>query len=274
MVVTNAIQALSQLGFGENEARTYVSLLAMEPSTAYELAKASGVPGSKIYQVLERLAEKEAVLQLEEAGKVLWTALEPADLLAKHRVRTEKTLKELESCLGGIKSPGPAHYVWNLRNRDELMVRCSIVLGSAVEEITASGYREELDVLVPVLQEAENRGVRVAIVHFGPWDNTMGTSYYHPLAEKLAHEHGGRMLTLVADRAVALNATLGKGGSVEGAWSQNRSFVQMAADYIHHDMYLTKIVKRLDRELLELFDQDYRLLRDIHRDIDRTMQGE
>lgn len=268
MVVSKAIDAMTELGFGENEARTYLALLPLEPATAYELAKVSGVPGSKIYQILERLAEKEAVIRIDESGKVLWAAQTPKELLAKHRAQTEKTLRELEGCLEEIEEPSPANYVWNIRSRDELMIRCSLLVQSARGEITASGYKEELDALAPVLQEAECRGCKVAVVHFGPWAAARGMAYYHPIAETLATEHGGRMLTLVADGSMALNATISTSGAVEGAWSRNSSFVQMAADYIRHDMYLTKIIKRLDKELIELFDSDYRLLRDVHNDRD------
>ena len=52
MVVNNSIERLMDLGFSEYEARTYPALLAIQPATAYEIAREAGIPTSKIYQVI------------------------------------------------------------------------------------------------------------------------------------------------------------------------------------------------------------------------------
>ena len=50
----SAILRLTQLGFSEYEARTYTALLKENPLTAYEIAKFSEIPTSKIYVPVSR----------------------------------------------------------------------------------------------------------------------------------------------------------------------------------------------------------------------------
>ena len=51
-------EKLVQLGFSGYEARAYISLLKNNPITGYELAKHSGIPPSKIYEVIGKLLER------------------------------------------------------------------------------------------------------------------------------------------------------------------------------------------------------------------------
>ena len=61
MVVNNLITNLTHLGLSDYEARAYVALVKHNPATAYEVARASGIPTSKIYSVLDKLSDKYIV---------------------------------------------------------------------------------------------------------------------------------------------------------------------------------------------------------------------
>ena len=58
----------------------------------------------------------------------------------------------------------------------------------------------------------------------------------------------------------------GGGEDSEGAWSRNHAFVTLAEDYVKHDIYIMKIVERLDPELQRLFGPRYEKLRDVWND--------
>ena len=60
------LSGLRQLGFTDYEARIYVQLLKTSPATAYEIAKAAGVPRANTYAALEALAQRGAVLPVNE----------------------------------------------------------------------------------------------------------------------------------------------------------------------------------------------------------------
>jgi sugar-specific transcriptional regulator TrmB len=226
------------------------------------------VPSSKIYQVLGRLCEKEAVLQIEESGKTLYAAQSPKDLVSVRRSELENTLNGLEAELEAMAGPAMAHYVWNLRQVSDFYNQSRLIIQNCQNELLISAYEPELIALSQNIIAAESRGIRVAIVHFGPSSLQTGSRYYHPIEDTLALEHGGRTFTICADQQVALTATLGLNSSIDGAWSRSSGFVLLAKDYIKHDIYLTKIVARFDQELSQRFGSRYKLLRDIHNDFD------
>lgn len=60
---------LSGIGLAEYESRAYIALLKRNPSTPYEIAHASGIPSSKVYEALNRLVEKGIVSAVDEGKK-------------------------------------------------------------------------------------------------------------------------------------------------------------------------------------------------------------
>ena len=58
------IQLLKNLGFSEYEARTYVALSELGPSTAKEISEYSKLPKNKTYEMLNRLEKKKKILSL------------------------------------------------------------------------------------------------------------------------------------------------------------------------------------------------------------------
>ena len=59
MVVNNRTQGLLiDLGMTEYEAKAYMALMRCQPATPYEIAKAAGLPTSKIYETIKRLTDQ------------------------------------------------------------------------------------------------------------------------------------------------------------------------------------------------------------------------
>ena len=59
------LQSLQNINFTQYESKAYLSLLQQAQVSGYELAKNSGIPASKIYQVLNKLLVKEVVVALD-----------------------------------------------------------------------------------------------------------------------------------------------------------------------------------------------------------------
>ncbi len=78
--MTSLPQALSLLGLTEKEARTYLALLTLGKSTAYAVAKASGLKRPTTYLLLETLLQKGIVLKFP-AQKQLYIAKSPIELI-------------------------------------------------------------------------------------------------------------------------------------------------------------------------------------------------
>ncbi len=86
-----------QLGLTPYESRAYVSLLTHGPMSPSELARKSGIPRPRTYDVLRSLMERG--LLMEQSGRPsVYAAVEPAQGLKNILVRIEmETLRQLES---------------------------------------------------------------------------------------------------------------------------------------------------------------------------------
>ncbi len=270
MVVNTIPERLAHVGFSKYEAKAYVSLLSKNPATAYELAKASGIPTSKIYEVLSRLSEKRAVSVLGEEGTKKYIPVEPDEFIAGFRNGIEMNLQALKEDLSQLSNKAAVSYIWNIVDHEYLMEKAHRTILDARKTILVSIWKEELASLDVFLKAAEEKGVRVAMVHFGMPAVSIGQVYPHPIEETLYKEKGGRGLVIVADSEIAMMATIYKNDKVEGAYSTNRGFVTLAEDYIKHDVYIMKVVKRFNKELIDKFGPRYEKMRDVFDDKERT----
>ena len=265
-MVVNIITKLKDLGFSEYEGKAYVALLGSNPATAYEVARNANLPTSKIYGVIAKLERKGMVQTITDEGKKRYIPLNPDEFIDSHKTRIESTLSSLKKDLTNIKQETDISYIWNIKNYDYLMEKAERLIEEAEGEILISTWKKELSFLVPKLRQAEKRKIKIAIVHFGIPEQDLGQIFQHPIEETLYEEKGGRGFTIIADSKEAVMGTVLENGTIEGAWSQNSGFVTLAEDYIKHDIYIMKIVKRFNKMLIKHFGEGYKNLRDIFSD--------
>jgi sugar-specific transcriptional regulator TrmB len=270
MGVNNITERLTHIGFSGYEAKAYAALLSKNPITAYELAKTAGIPTSKIYEVLSRLSQKRVVSTLGEDGARKYVPLDPDEFIAEFRSGMEANLKALGEDLHQLTHETAVSYIWNILDHGYLMEKAHRTILDAKKDLLVSIWKEELALLDAFFEAAEGKGVRIAMVHFGVPSVRIGQVYPHPIEETLYKEKGGRGLVIVADSEIALMADLHEGDKVEGAWSTNKGFVTLAEDYIKHDIYIMKVVRRFNRELIDKFGARYEHMRDVFEDKERT----
>jgi HTH-type transcriptional regulator, sugar sensing transcriptional regulator len=260
------IAKMMRIGFSEYEAKAYLSLLARHPATAYEIAKASGVPTSKVYEVLGKLIDK-GIASILATGKVRqYVPMEPDEYLERHKSVTASLIDTLKVDLLELKGGRDISYIWNITEYDYLMDKAERMIQNASGTIVLSLWAEELSLLEKDLGKAAKHGIKVAMVHFGASQSTIRQLYLHPIEDTIYQEKGGRGLVLIADSAEVLVGTVFNDGKVEGAWSSNRGFVTLAEDYVKHDVYIMKIVSRFEGQLIKRFGEGYARLRDIFTD--------
>ncbi len=260
------ILELAELGLSEYEAKAYISLLRESPATAYEIGKSSGVPTSKIYEVLKKLTEKGVISIIEEGKTRQYVPIEPDEFLSKYKNRTEMIIDSLKDELSNIKGKRELSYIWNIAEYDYLMDKVKRMINGATKTVLISTWKEEFALIKDRIRDVLKKKVKVAVIHFGYSDSKLGQIYQHPIEDTIYQEKGGRGFVVVVDSKEVLMGTILKDNRVEGAWSMNKGFVTLAEDYIKHDIYIMKIVKRFDRTLIKKFGDKYAKLRDIFRD--------
>ncbi|MDN3352398.1 helix-turn-helix domain-containing protein [Actinomadura sp. DC4] len=158
---------LTDLGLTGYEARVYLALVNRSRYTAAQIARESGVPRQRVYDVLSGLTERGLVRALP--GQVArFTAVDPASaierLMATHRAtfsHLEQTTARLVEALVPAWSQGrdetdPLDYVEVLRDREMLSER--------IEEIQAEAEREILAMAkLPYLTGTSESGI--ATIH-------------------------------------------------------------------------------------------------------------
>src|SRR5579884_1233254 len=262
------ISQFAGIGFSEYEAKSYLALVQKNPSTAYEIGKESGVPSSKIYEVLNKLKDKGMIVTVDdEDGRAKrYIPQHPEEFLSQYQNGVQKTLQSLRGVLSGLNGNKEASYVWNIMEHDRLVEKAFQIIDSAKKVLLLSLWDEELALLEDPLRAAEQRGVQIALVHFGPPKIRVGQVYYHPIEDTLYAEKQGRALVIVVDSQEVLMGNISREGKTEGAWSRNRGFTMIAEDYVKHDIYIAKIINRFEKELIQRFGEKYVKLRDVFHD--------
>jgi len=91
-------EELRDFGLTENEIKIYLTLLSMDSSSPSEIAEKTGLSRPYVYDVLERLLEKQMVSTILKKNKKHYTAVDPKRLveLARQKMDTiEKVVPEL-----------------------------------------------------------------------------------------------------------------------------------------------------------------------------------
>ena len=268
-MVDNMIKKLIEIGFSEYEAKAYTALIRASPATAYEIARLSGIPTSKIYGVISRLYNKRIVMLAGDEKKKRYVPLEPSEFIESTRKKMAATLDDLQMDLSNISKGNDISYIWDIHDYGYLLEKALRMVEGAEESLLISGWDEELAALEGHLVSRKKNDVKTAIVQFGDGRIDAGMVYRHPIEDTIYNEKGGRGLVVIADMKEALMGTIYPDFKVEGAWSVNQGFVTLAEDYVKHDIYIMKIVSRFDDLLISRFGEKYKKLRDIYNDEER-----
>jgi len=264
-VMETSISKLTQLGLSEYEAKAYTALLSENPLTAYEIAKKSGVPSSKIYEVVKKLELRQMVQSIHGERSKMFIPTTPDEFIENFRKTVEDNLHAVKAELKNFKVGMDTTYTWHIKDYEGLILKAKRMLDTSQKEVLISIWPAEIEVLATSINDSENRGVKAAIVHYGATNIKLGQLYRHPVEDTIHAQKGTRGLTVVADSKEVLMAKI-KGRATEAIWSMNEGFVMMSEDYIRHDIYFMKIAERFDPLLKEKFGSRYEKLLDVHRD--------
>lgn len=252
----DVVEGLQQLGFTAYEAKVYLALLSRPGSTGYEVARHSGVPRSKVYEVLEKLTAMDVVHTSQTGEQVLYHPLPHRVVLQRRKNETTTLIDRLMEALEDRARPEPDGPLITVRGYDAVLNRSAEMVAAARQDLFLSGWPKELERLLPRLEEAEARGVQVWVLVYGRLDVSLRRCYYHepPSLE-------GRLsdvlpaFVVVSDHGEALLASVSEAAPVTGLWTRNRGVALIAAEYVKHDIFLAALTQRLGPELPKIMAQ-------------------
>jgi len=165
------------------EVRVWTALLSRGTSTAGELSSISDVPRSRTYDILESL-EKKGFIVMKLGKPIKFVALKPEEVIERvkknlvvsakekskrlEKLKGDEVLEELTGLFSdGIKYVEPTDLSGALKGRQNIYNHLDMLVREAQSSITlvttSDGLNRKLEVLLPSLEKAKKRGVKVRI---------------------------------------------------------------------------------------------------------------
>ncbi len=267
------------MGFGlpQYESRAYLALLGTGTASAYAVAKAASVPTSKIYQTMQKLERRKMVSRLGDGNGRghIYAAISAEKFVSDTTSRQKRLGDQLIEALAQSPKRVDNELIWNLNGWDEIEDKILNLVHDAKRYLLVSGWPEELSTLSESLRAAHRRGCQIAMVHYGtPKAAWPFAVYVHRQEKVIARERHGRTFCITADGVNALTAHIPSEGTATAGLSANRTFVGVADDFIRHDIYFLKVMKRFGADLTRRFGGDLRHLRDPFTDTEQRQASQ
>ncbi|ARQ69461.1 TrmB family transcriptional regulator [Streptomyces marincola] len=244
------VKRLQAVGLTEWEARAYLALLDEAPSSGYAVAKRSGVPTSKIYQVLDSLVGKGAV-HVTRGGTTLYRALEPQELVERMRGQAADRIDAAESALTDYTRRGAdgSAAIWDLQGETEILERARRLIRSAGRRIMMEVWQADAALLHADVENAAARGVEVIVVAYGDPGYPFAQVYPHPSTDEVTAGLGGRWLVVSADSSEVVAGIVSTGAESRAAWTSHPALVVPVTELIAHDIYKLEMLAARGPEL-------------------------
>jgi len=235
------VSRLQVLGFSLYEARVYVGLLRHGPQNGNEVAKSAGLPSSKVYSTLERLASKGLVHSVRRDTTTQYVCVSPDELLHRLREDYEEPIDYLATTLPTLAAFEASSEVLTVTGLGAILENSRYIVLDAQAEIYISIWSEDLQQLASELTSAAARGVPIFGMLYGEEPPpAAGTWLTHSYREIVSDRIGGRMLTLVADGEEALIAHIPRHGPPSAVRTLNPVLALITREYLHHDIVLQR----------------------------------
>lgn len=249
------IRDMKTLGFSEYEIKAYLSLLEKHPVNGYTLSKESGIPRSRIYEVLESLKNKQIVFEQNDGKTNVYYPLEPKMLITKLKKNFSDTLKTVDDFINKIyiKDEGKDKLIV-LRGRSNIINSLNLLISQAKTRIAVSIWEEEISDIKDELIKAISRGVVVRGIYFGN-NNEFKELVSHRRIERYLLEKKERYMTVTIDGKHVIYGVISRGEESQVTWSQDEAFINMSEDYICHDLMVNKYYYKLEKKFGDEYEE-------------------
>jgi sugar-specific transcriptional regulator TrmB len=151
------------------QAKAYSALLSPKIATAEEVSRLSGVPRSKVYEVLMEL-QKQGWIKVEKGRPLRYRPKDPRGVIGEKMSALERNVDRLRTELADVFDEGPP----GERKGVEIVSGMSAVLEQELELISSAEhiivftgslyFPEELEAVVPLLYRATQKDVTMVVV--------------------------------------------------------------------------------------------------------------
>lgn len=131
------LNVLKGIGLTLYEAEAYIALTSLISSNATEIAEESGIPRSKIYDVLKKLVEKNFI-EVEEGRPLTYNVKSPVEVLNREKERIDREIDDTISRLTNIYENGMSQVqapIWRIYGVEKIVNQEVEIINRAKESI-------------------------------------------------------------------------------------------------------------------------------------------
>ncbi|MDI9644707.1 MAG: helix-turn-helix domain-containing protein [Candidatus Verstraetearchaeota archaeon] len=234
-----ALEKLTEVGLTEAEAHVYLALLKRRAEMgAREVSEASGIPYSKVYTVLEKLASK-SLISVRRGRPTSYIVRMPSEALNEYRrlvVReVEEKFREVEAALETFQAETAAEKpdIWIIKSPEEIVRRARLTVSGAVNEVDVAlpfVPNWAVEVFLPAfLRLKANNILTKVLLSSGAGEEKLGSiSEMSDLRVRDKMFGGG----VIADESEAILFIASEGATpIIAIWSNHAGLVQIAKTY-------------------------------------------
>jgi sugar-specific transcriptional regulator TrmB len=248
------IEDMKKLGLNEYESKAYLKLLEDYPVNGYTLSKNSGIPRSRIYEVLKNLKDKQLVFEQKEDKGSIYYPLEPRLLVDKLKDDFNNALDNINNFATKIYSEkNEENKLVVIKGRKEIIEFINRLIKDAERSICVSIWEEELRELSKVLDKAIDNGRTLKGIYFGKNNRYKGLVPHRRIETYLA-EKNERYITIIIDGIHVVSGMMSRGEESTVTWTKDKGFVDMSEDYIVHDLMINMYSNNLEGQEKEDFE--------------------
>ncbi|MGY5854843.1 MAG: helix-turn-helix domain-containing protein [Candidatus Thorarchaeota archaeon] len=167
----DVITDLMRLGLHKNEAKAYKALVSLGSASARTVAEQSGVPRSKVYDVLYALENKAMVRRTAGTDPVEFTPIDPEVAIGYLEEKMEKSAdsaRTLLSELADSREEDNLELVWTVVGEEQIRVGARSLIENADSAVfIATRNFNFLRSLKPSMAKAKQKGVEIQLVSLG-----------------------------------------------------------------------------------------------------------
>ncbi|WDP87586.1 MAG: TrmB family transcriptional regulator [Desulfobacter sp.] len=248
------MEDMKVLGFSAYECRAYLALLEEFPVNGYALSKASGIPRSRIYEVLKNLIAKQMVFEQDKGKTRVYTPVEPEIFLKKLKARYNEIFDGLSKYAATLyHEPKQDDKLVVIQGRENIIGFLKVLINGAQKRVAVSIWDEELSALTREMDDALNRGVRLRGIYFGTAD-VYQDLVPHRRIERYMAEKKNRYLSVIIDHSHVVSGIVSRGENSKVTWSRDEGFIEVSEDYIAHDLVVNLYSSSLDKKAYKKFE--------------------
>ncbi|MGN7312447.1 TrmB family transcriptional regulator [Alkalicoccobacillus gibsonii] len=243
---------LQKFGFTQYESQVYSSLITVNQALdASTIVKRSGVPRTKVYEVINRLVDKGILLETTVEKKRQYAALPLDAMIEKLQTDFESSIEELKKV--EVEEMELDNRVWTLKDHQSISSLIKDLVEAANNSIVVSMWAEDLELYLPILETKYKQDLKIVIQVIGNISTTIPTT--STLIPNENHELLEPSQLIIIDETEMLFA-----GVEEHGWqailTKSPPLVKYFTDSIYHDIALTKITDRYHETVMK--DDDIR----------------